>query len=325
MHASTFVTGAGGFIGHHLLHRLAKMQVNVVGVDLKVSEFCTECRDRSKKRIPFRLVDLRKSVNVSELFSDYSKISNIYHLAADMGGIGYISKDRAKIATNNIRIDSNMLASAIAFNVKHLFFSSSACVYNTDLQQHTHGTKSLTEQDAWPAKPEEGYGLEKLFMEKLCEYYRQEYGVYTTVARFHNVYGPNGTFQGGAEKAPAALCRKVALAKDGDEIEVWGDGKAARSFLYVDDCITGILKLMRLCHPSPVNLGSEEQVSIDQLAQMIIKISGKRLRIRHVSGPEGVRGRNSDNTLLESLLKWQPAISLQRGLEKTYSWIKSQV
>ncbi len=316
MGVRVLVTGAGGFIGHHLVKYLKKQGYWVRGVDLKHPEFEPSPAD------DFRLLDLRDFQSALEATAG---IDHVYHLAADMGGIGYISQYHASIARNDTYINLNMLEASRINDVQRFFFASSACVYPQYLQKDPD-IRGLKESDAWPAEPEEGYGLEKLFMEKMCEYYREQYGLETRVARFHNVYGPLGTFEGGREKAPAALCRKIALARDGDEIEIWGDGEQTRSFIYIDDAVEGIHRIMMSDYPHPLNLGSEELVTINQLVDMIAEIAGKRIRKRHdLSKPQGVRGRNSDNTLIRQVLGWEPKTPLREGLVPTYRWIEEQL
>jgi nucleoside-diphosphate-sugar epimerase len=242
-----------------------------------------------------------------------------------MGGIGYITVERAKIARNNTSMNLHMLEAARVNNVKCFLFSSSACVYPQYLQKNAD-VRPLCEDDAWPADPEEGYGLEKLYMEKLCQYYTEDYGLETRVVRFHNVYGPLGSYDGGKEKAPAAICRKVALAAPGGTIDVWGDGKQTRSFMFVSDCVEGLCRLMRSDFRAPLNLGTDVLVTIDELVAIIAGLAGKEINIRHNHAmPQGVRGRNSDNTLLRHVLGWEPQVSLAEGLASTYDWIAQQV
>lgn len=310
------VTGAGGFIGHHLVRRLKADGNWVRGVDLHQPEYEPTAADE------FRVCDLRTPENclLATRGADY-----VFNLAADMGGIGYISAHRASIARNNVLINAHMLESSRTNGVKRLLYSSSACVYPMGKQQDADAAP-LREEDAWPADPEAGYGLEKLYAEKLCEYYRRDYGLDTRVVRFHNVYGPSGAYEGGREKSPAAICRKVALAKDGDTIDVWGDGRQTRSYMYIDDCVEGLLRIMRCDYADPLNLGTDRTVTIDELVDMVAAIAGKRLRKQHdLSKPQGVRGRNSDNTLLRRTLQWEPSTPLAEGLRLTYCWIERQL
>lgn len=316
MATRVLVTGAGGFIGHHLVRYLVEKGYWVRGVDIKYPEYQTSMAHE------FIRLDLRNANNCRTACKD---IQHVYHLAADMGGIGYISGAHATVARNNTLINIGMLDAARAFGAERFFFSSTACVYNQEFQKRPD-IQSLREQDAHPAAPEEGYGWEKLYMEKLCEYYLEEYGLQTRVARFHNVYGPLGTYDGGREKAPAAVSRKVARAKDGGEIEVWGDGEQTRSFTYIDDCVEGVHRILNCDYTQPINLGSEEMVTVNQLVDYVSEIAGKKLQKRHdTSKPQGVRGRNSDNTLINKVLGWAPSISLREGLKPTYRWIESRV
>jgi GDP-D-mannose 3', 5'-epimerase len=252
-------------------------------------------------------------------------VDHVYNLAADMGGIGYITAYLANISRNNILINVNMLEASRQNGVKRFLFSSSACVYAQSKQLSPEVTP-LVEEDAYPADPEPGYGWEKLFAEELCKYYRHDYRLATYAVRFHNVYGPLGTFEGGKEKAPAAISRKVALARDGGEIEIWGDGEQTRSFMYVDDCVEGLLRLMASQHHDALNLGTDRLVTINQLVDLVSTVADKKLVMRHdLSKPQGVRGRNSDNTRLKQVLGWEPKVSLEAGLEITYKWIESQL
>jgi GDP-D-mannose 3', 5'-epimerase len=310
------VTGAGGFIGHHLVRYLKERDHWVRGVDIKEPQYEQSPADE------FLVADLRDLPNCEAAVDG---VDEVYHLAADMGGIGYITASHADLARNNILIDANMLEAARDARAERFFFSSSACVYPMYRQQDPDVT-ALKEEDAYPADAEKGYGWEKLWMEQLCQYFREDHGLQTRVARFHNVYGPLGAYDGGREKAPAAICRKVALADDGDEIEIWGDGKQTRSFMYVDDCVEGIYRITQSDHADPLNLGSEELVTVDELVDLVCEVAGKRLVKRHdTSKPQGVRGRNSDNTQLVRALGWQPSISLREGLNGTYGWIARQV
>jgi GDP-D-mannose 3',5'-epimerase len=311
------VTGAGGFIGHHLVTYLKSQGYWVRGVDLKYPEYCTTDTDE------FLLLDLREYNNC--LRATYG-VDEVYALAADMGGMGYISSHHSQILRNNALINLHTLEAARISGVKRYLYTSSACVYPEYLQDTTEVTP-LKEKDAYPAQPQDAYGWEKLISERLCTHYREEFGIETRIVRFHNIFGPLGTWCGGREKAPAALCRKIGIAKStgNQEIEIWGDGEQTRSFCYIEDCIKGIYKLMRSDHQAPLNLGQDRMVTINQLADMIAEIAGIRIRKKHVPGPQGVRGRNSDNTLLREVLKWEPEISLEEGLARTYSWIESQV
>ncbi|HEY6057861.1 MAG TPA: NAD-dependent epimerase/dehydratase family protein [Candidatus Limnocylindrales bacterium] len=310
------VTGAGGFIGHHLVTYLKRRGYWVRGVDLKEPEYTSIDADE------FKLLDLRLRDACVEATDG---VEQVYALAADMGGMGFISSHHAEILHNNALINIHTLEAARQAGVKRYLYSSSACIY-PDYLQRTTDVRPLREEDAYPADPQDAYGWEKLVTEKLCQYYASDYGLATRTVRFHNIYGPYGTYDGGREKAPAALCRKIALVEDGGEIEIWGDGEQTRSFCYIDDCVEGIHRLMQSDHGDPLNLGTDEMVSINELARIIVGISGKRdISIRHVDGPQGVRGRNSDNTRLRQVLGWEPSTSLGDGLAVTYRWIEEQV
>jgi len=311
------VTGAGGFIGHHLVTRLRREGYWVRGADLKMPEYEASAADE------FTQVDLRKFDNC--LLATRGRIDEVYNLAADMGGIGYITASHADIARNSVLINAHMLEASRLNDVTRFVFSSSACVY-AGFKQTDADVTPLREEDAYPADPEPGYGWEKLFSEELCRYYRRDYRFETRILRFHNVYGPLGTYEGGKEKAPAAIARKVALARDGGEIEVWGDGEQTRSFMYVDDCVEGLVRLMASDYPEPLNLGTDRLISINGLVDLICKIGGKRLVKKHdLAKPQGVRGRNSDNARLKKVLDWEPSISLETGLEVTYKWIEDEL
>ncbi|MGA8812253.1 MAG: NAD-dependent epimerase/dehydratase family protein [Candidatus Sulfotelmatobacter sp.] len=311
------VTGAGGFIGHHLVKRLKADGHWVRGADIKVPDYESSPADE------FEVLDLRRYENC--LLATRGGVERVYNLAADMGGIGYITAYLADISRNNVLINVNMLEASRQNEIKRFLFSSSACVYAQNKQLSPDVTP-LVEEDAYPADPEPGYGWEKLFTEELCKYYRHDYRLQTYCVRFHNVYGPLGTFDGGKEKAPAAISRKVALARDTGEIEIWGDGEQTRSFMYVDDCVEGLVRLMASDYHDPLNLGTDRLVTINELVNLVSKIANKRLVKRHdLSKPQGVRGRNSDNTRLNKVLGWEPSISLESGLEVTYKWIESEL
>lgn len=311
------VTGAGGFIGHHLVNRLKGEGHWVRGVDIKSPEYESSAADE------FQLLDLRKYDSCLE--ATRGGIDQVYNLAADMGGIGYITASHADISRNNILINAHMLEASRLNGIHRFLFSSSACVY-AGYKQLSPDVTALREEDAYPADPEPGYGWEKLFTEELCRYYRHDYKFETRIVRFHNVFGPLGTYEGGKEKAPAAISRKVALARDGGEIQIWGDGEQTRSFMYVDDCVEGLIRLMGSDYHEPLNLGTDRLVTINELADLVTKVAGKSLTKRHdLTKPQGVRGRNSDNNRIVQVLGWQPTISLEQGLEITYAWIEGEL
>lgn len=313
MAQSALVTGAGGFIGHHLVTYLVDRGYQVRGADIKVPEYAPTAAQE------FEVLDLRR---FEDCLIACRGVDEVYHLAADMGGIGYITANHADVARNNVLIEANMLEAARIHGAKRFFYSSSACVYPLYLQEQPEVTP-LKESDAYPADAEPGYGWEKLYGELLCRYYRDDHGLQTRVARFHNIYGPEGTFDGGREKAPAAICRKIALANDGDEIEVWGDGEQTRSFTFVSDCVEGIYRIAQSDYSEPLNLGSDELITINGLVDVVAAAAGKRIVKRHdVSKPQGVRGRNSDNTKAREVLGWTPGVSIADGMAQTYRWIE---
>lgn len=311
------VTGAGGFIGHHLVRFLKKKGYWVRGVDIKYPEFSPK-----NEADEFLLLDLRDFRNAIE---SVKGIDKVYTLAANMGGIGFITEVKAEIMRDNVLINVNMAEASKMNKVKRIFYSSSACAYPT-FKQTDSTVIALKESDAYPADPDNEYGWEKLFSERLYQNYYHDYGLEARIARFHNIYGPEGVYDGNKEKAPAALSRKIAKAKDGDEIEVWGDGKQTRSFCYIDDCLEGVYKLMESDFRDPLNIGSDRLVTINELVDIISQLAGKKIMKKHLlDKPQGVRGRNSDNTLCKKVLGWEPRISLEEGLEKTYKWIESQL
>ncbi|GIV60631.1 MAG: NAD-dependent dehydratase [Rhodothermaceae bacterium] len=316
---TAIVCGAGGFIGGHLVNRLKEEGYWVRGVDLKENEFGNMNAD------DFVLGDLRDPRVCAALFD--RQIDEVYQLAADMGGAGYIftGDHDAAVMHNSALINLNMVEEARKHGVGKVFYSSSACMY-PEYNQLDPDNPKCSEDSAYPAAPDSEYGWEKLFSERLYLAYARNYGMNVRIARFHNIFGPQGTWTGGREKAPAAICRKVAMAEDGGEIEIWGDGKQTRSFLYIDECIEAVRRLMESDFPGPVNVGSEEMVSINQLVDYVCEIAGKTLRRRHdLTKPQGVRGRNSDNRLIREKLGWEPSMPLKEGLRRTYEWIAEQV
>ena len=313
------VLGAGGFIGHHMVRRLKKEGFWVRGVDLKYPEFSEVEADE------FVIGDLRDPHLVEKVIDQ--KFDEIYQFAADMGGAGYVftGDNDAAIMHNSALINLNVLETCRKTGNKRIFFSSSACIY-PKYNQEDPDNPNCAEDSAYPAMPDSEYGWEKLFSERLYLAYHRNYGMEVRIARYHNIFGPEGSWNDGREKAPAALCRKVAVAKlkGLDYIEIWGDGKQTRTFLYIDECLEGTVRLMRSDWTGPVNIGSEEMVTINQLAEMIMEIAGVKLKIKHVPGPQGVRGRKSDNRLIFRKLGWKPSMPLRKGLEITYRWIEEQ-
>jgi len=311
------VTGAGGFIGSHLVTYLKDRDYWVRGVDLKYPEFSKSEADE------FELLDLRRW---PDCVRATHAIDEVYALAADMGGMGFISSHHAEILHNNSLINIHTLEAARQNGVTRYLYTSSACVYPEFLQEETNAVP-LKESDVYPAMPQDAYGWEKLVSERLCMHYREDYGLETRTVRFHNIFGEKGTWDGGREKAPAAICRKIALAKltGENEIEIWGDGEQTRSFCYISDCLEGIHRLMRSDFHEPLNLGQDRMVTINELADLIAEIAGISIVKNHIKGPQGVRGRNSDNTKLRDILGWEPRMSLEDGLRITYNWIEQQV
>lgn len=315
---SALVCGAGGFIGGHLVKRLKREGFWVRGVDLKFHEHAESWAD------DFCIGDLREQSVVRSVVD--RRFDEVYQLAADMGGAGYIftGDHDAEIMHNSATINLNVLEACHKRSIKRVFYSSSACMY-PKYNQLDPSNPNCEESSAYPANPDSEYGWEKLFSERLYLAYNKNFDMQCRVARYHNIFGPEGTWNGGKEKAPAAICRKVALANDGEEFEVWGDGLQTRSFLFIDECLEGTIRLLRSDFEGPVNIGSEEMISINDLASMVIEISGKELKIKNVEGPEGVRGRNSDNRLIRQKLGWAPSAPLKEGMKKTYSWIVGEI
>jgi nucleoside-diphosphate-sugar epimerase len=310
------VTGAGGFIGHHLTSYLKDRGYWVRGVDKKRPEYAESRADE------FEVLDLRRWDTCLQATRG---IEEVYGLAAEMGGIGFIEHNKAVIMHDSVLINTHMLEASRLNGVRRYLFTSSACIYPGYLQKEADVTP-LKEEDAYPADAEDGYGWEKLFTERMCRHYLEDHGLETRVVRFHNIFGPLGTYDGGREKSPAAICRKIALAEDGGEIEVWGDGLQTRSYCYIDDCVEGIYRLMRSDCRQPLNLGQDRMITVNELVDMVAAAAGKKIRRRHdLSAPQGVRGRNSDNTLLRDVLGWEPEVSLEEGLKRTYRWIRTQL
>lgn len=310
------VTGAGGFIGHHLTKDLVAKGYWVRGVDIKKPEFEPTAANE------FKLLDLRAWENCLEATSG---IDEVYGLAANMGGIGFIENNKAIIVRDNTLINLQTIEAARINLVKRYLYSSSACIY-PGYRQAATDIAPLREEEAYPADAEDGYGWEKLYMERICRHYMEDFGLETRVARFHNIYGPLGTYDGGREKSPAAICRKIALAQNGDAIEVWGDGRQTRSYCFIDDCVEGIQRLMRSDYRQPLNLGRDEMISINELVDLVAGIAGKQIsKIHNLDQPVGVRGRNSDNSRCRMVLGWEPSISLEEGMRRTYTWIAREL
>lgn len=311
------VTGGGGFIGSHLARHLYSQGHFVRVVDIKFDDYIQEKYCSQRLQLDLRVLEncLKATEGVDE----------VYNLAANMGGIGFITSVSADVMHDNVLINTHMLEAAVRNKVKRFLFSSSACVYPT-YKQITPDVEGLKEDDAYPAMPNEAYGWEKLFTEEMMQAYQKDYGIDIRIVRYHNIYGPEGTYKGGKEKAPAALCRKVAEASDPGVITIWGDGKATRSFCYIDDCVRGTVMLMESDYDKPLNIGSDRMVSVDELADIIIKISGKKVtKTYDLSAPEGVKGRNADLTLVREVLGWEPQVSLEEGLDRTYRWVSMMV
>jgi len=310
------VTGAGGFIGHHLVKYLKHRNYWVRGVDIKYPEYEDTVADE------FKLLDLRRWTKCLQATRG---VEQVYNLAANMGGIGFIETHKAEITHDNVLINIHMLEAARLNGVGRFLFTSSACIY-PGYKQNVPGLTPLKEEDAYPADAEDGYGWEKLYTERACRHYHEDYGLKTYSVRFHNIFGSLGSYDGGREKSPAAICRKIALARKEDEIEVWGDGLQTRSYCYIDDCVEGIYRFVQTEYHEPINLGQDRMITVNELVDMIANIAGKKIRKRYdLTKPQGVRGRNSDNTRLREVLKWEPQVSLEEGLERTYKWIYEQL
>lgn len=322
MNKTALVLGAGGFIGSHLVTRLKSEGYWVRGVDLKHPDFSESTADE------FVVADLRDPLKTSVVMyaPNQNPFDEVYQLAADMGGAGYINTGDhdADVVHNSMLINLNVLNEAHKKGVKKIFYASSACVYN-EHNQLDPNNPNCKEDSAYPAQPDSEYGWEKLFSERLYTTYNRNYGIDIRIARFHNIFGPEGTFDGGKEKAPAAICRKVAKAQPGEEVEVWGDGLQTRSFLYIDEAVEGVRRLMSSDYKKPINIGSEEIISMNNLTKLVAEIAGKDIKIKNIPGPQGVRGRTSDNTLIKEKLNWVPSQPLSSGLTKTYKWIASKI
>ena len=311
------VTGAGGFIGHHLVTHLKRQGAWVRGVDLKYPDYAPTDADE------FLVLDLRRWESCIEATR---AVDDVYALAADMGGMGFISNHHAEILHNNLLISTHTIEAARQNGASRYLYTSSACVYPEYRQTRTD-VEPLKEEEAYPAQPQDAYGWEKLVTERLCLHYGQDYGLDVRIVRFHNIFGPLGTWDGGREKAPAAMCRKVAFAKltGTNRIEIWGDGEQTRSFCYIDDCVAGLERLVDSNYREPINLGQDRLISINELADVVAAAAGVTITKGHIAGPQGVRGRNSNNDRLRQVLRWEPQVSLEEGIERTYRWIEAQV
>jgi nucleoside-diphosphate-sugar epimerase len=315
--AKILVTGGGGFIGSHVARYLYSLGHYVRVVDVKFDDFIQERYYSERLKLDLRIWE--------NCLLATKEIDFVYHFAANMGGIGFITRVGAEIMHDNVLMNTYMLEASRLNNVKRFLFSSSACIYPIHKQTRPD-IKGLREEDAYPAEPDSFYGWEKLFTEKVCEAYQRDYGMDIRIVRYHNIYGPEGPYKGGREKAPAAICRKVAEASDPGEIVIWGDGKQTRSFCYIDDAVRGTVMLMESDYDKPINIGSDRLVTIDELADIIIRISGKKITKKYdLSAPQGVRGRNADITLARKVLNWEPQVSLEEGIARTYKWIEQQV
>jgi len=310
------VTGAGGFIGHHLVKALKDDGHWVRGVDIKEPEFEPTAADE------FELLDLRRFDNCLRATRN---VDRVFGLAANMGGIGFIENYKALIVRDNTMINIHSIEAARINGVDRYLFTSSACIY-PGYKQSEPDIEPLKESDAYPADAEDGYGWEKLYMERTCRHYREDFGLDTRIVRFHNIFGPLGTYDGGREKAPAAMCRKIALAEDGGEIEVWGDGEQTRSFCYIDDCVAGLMIIMDSDYHEPINLGQDRMITINELVAMVADAAGKKITVRHeLDRPVGVRGRNSDNSIIRDVLGWQFKVPLEEGIKRTYDWLRAEL
>ena len=316
MKEKILVTGAGGFIGHHLVNYLIERGYWVRGVDLKYPEY------EPSRAHEFEILDLRRWDSCLQATRN---VDQVYNLAANMGGIGFIHSHKAEIMHDNVLINIHMLEAARVHNIKRYLYTSSACIYPGYLQNSPDVTP-LKEEHAYPADPEDGYGWEKMYSERQCRHYWEDYQLETRIVRFHNIFGPLGTYDGGREKSPAAMCRKIALANEIDSIEVWGDGNQTRSYCYIDDCVEGIFRLMQSNFREPLNLGQDRLISVNELVDMVAEIANKKISKEYdLTKPQGVRGRNSDNTKLREVLQWEPEISLEDGLRRTYNWIYGEL